>query len=164
MSLKKKSTSLSSFPWQILSLLHACEWVWASKLLISVRQQKVPTCMEHHQAVAGNVDWKVNFLPKLFPAPVVGGPPHHVCVYHFTGLLAKKAVNAGLRVKPYIKTSLSPGSGVVTYYLRESGVMPYLSQLGWGKIFFYAIAFVVFYSTCFLLGHLVIDVSLYEDI
>ncbi|XP_019410628.1 PREDICTED: cytoplasmic aconitate hydratase [Crocodylus porosus] len=46
------------------------------------------------------------------------------------GLLAKKAVNAGLTVKPYIKTSLSPGSGVVTYYLRESGVMPYLSQLG----------------------------------
>uniref|UniRef100_A0A8U8BVA0 Cytoplasmic aconitate hydratase n=1 Tax=Geospiza parvula TaxID=87175 RepID=A0A8U8BVA0_GEOPR len=35
------------------------------------------------------------------------------------GLLAKKAVEAGLTVKPYIKTSLSPGSGVVTYYLRE---------------------------------------------
>uniref|UniRef100_A0A674JXU3 aconitate hydratase n=1 Tax=Terrapene triunguis TaxID=2587831 RepID=A0A674JXU3_9SAUR len=46
------------------------------------------------------------------------------------GLLAKKAVDAGLTVKPYIKTSLSPGSGVVTYYLRESGVMPYLAQLG----------------------------------
>lgn len=36
----------------------------------------------------------------------------------------------GLSVKPYIKTSLSPGSGVVTYYLRESGVMAYLAQLG----------------------------------
>lgn len=36
----------------------------------------------------------------------------------------------GLSVKPYIKTSLSPGSGVVTYYLKESGVMDYLSQLG----------------------------------
>lgn len=34
------------------------------------------------------------------------------------GLLAKKAVAAGLSVAPYIKTSLSPGSGVVTYYLR----------------------------------------------
>lgn len=50
------------------------------------------------------------------------------------GLLAKKAVDAGLRVKPYIKTSLSPGSGVVTYYLRESGVMPYLSQLGFDVV------------------------------
>jgi aconitase A len=31
---------------------------------------------------------------------------------------------------PYIKTSLSPGSGVVTYYLKESGVIPYLTALG----------------------------------
>ncbi|XP_037530747.1 cytoplasmic aconitate hydratase [Nematolebias whitei] len=46
------------------------------------------------------------------------------------GLLAKKAIERGLIVKPYIKTSLSPGSGVVTYYLKESGVMDYLSQLG----------------------------------
>lgn len=46
------------------------------------------------------------------------------------GLLAKKAVENGLSVLPYVKTSLSPGSGVVTYYLRESGVVPYLEQLG----------------------------------
>ncbi|XP_072314656.1 cytoplasmic aconitate hydratase [Eucyclogobius newberryi] len=46
------------------------------------------------------------------------------------GLLAKKAIEHGLSVKPYIKTSLSPGSGVVTYYLKESGVMDYLFQLG----------------------------------
>lgn len=45
-------------------------------------------------------------------------------------MLARKAVEAGLSVAPYIKTSLSPGSGVVTYYLRESGVVPYLTQLG----------------------------------
>ncbi|XP_033028828.1 cytoplasmic aconitate hydratase [Lacerta agilis] len=50
------------------------------------------------------------------------------------GLLAKKAVEAGLTVKPYIKTSLSPGSGVVTYYLRESGVLPYLVQLGFDVV------------------------------
>ena len=46
------------------------------------------------------------------------------------GLLAKNAVEAGLSVPPYIKTSLSPGSGVVTYYLEESGVIPYLQALG----------------------------------
>ncbi|XP_073408566.1 cytoplasmic aconitate hydratase isoform X2 [Dendrobates tinctorius] len=50
------------------------------------------------------------------------------------GLLAKNAVEAGLTVKPYIKTSLSPGSGVVTYYLRDSGVMPYLSKLGFDVV------------------------------
>lgn len=46
------------------------------------------------------------------------------------GLVAKKAVEFGLKVRPYIKTSLSPGSGVVTYYLRESGVIPALETLG----------------------------------
>ncbi|XP_045863366.1 iron-responsive element-binding protein 2 [Meles meles] len=46
------------------------------------------------------------------------------------GLLAKKAVAAGLQVKPYIRTSLSPGSGMVTHYLSSSGVLPYLSKLG----------------------------------
>ncbi|XP_022699070.1 cytoplasmic aconitate hydratase-like [Varroa jacobsoni] len=50
------------------------------------------------------------------------------------GLLAKKAVEKGLTVKPYIKTSLSPGSGVVTYYLRESGVTPYLEKLGFNIV------------------------------
>ena len=47
------------------------------------------------------------------------------------GLLAKNAVEKGLSVAPYIKTSLSPGSGVVTYYLKESGVIPYLEKLGY---------------------------------
>ncbi|KAK6475280.1 iron-responsive element-binding protein 2-like [Huso huso] len=46
------------------------------------------------------------------------------------GLLAKKAVEAGLIVQPYIRTSLSPGSGMVTHYISASGVLPYLSQLG----------------------------------
>merc|ERR1719494_237214 len=46
------------------------------------------------------------------------------------GLLAKNAVEAGLKTNPYIKTSISPGSGVVTYYLKESGVLDYLEMLG----------------------------------
>ncbi|KAG7473303.1 hypothetical protein MATL_G00094330 [Megalops atlanticus] len=50
------------------------------------------------------------------------------------GLLAKKAVKAGLAVKPYIRTSLAPGSGMVTHYLSASGVLPYLSQLGFEVI------------------------------
>jgi aconitate hydratase len=46
------------------------------------------------------------------------------------GLLAKKAVEKGLRVKPHIKTSLAPGSRIVTEYLTQSGLMPYLEELG----------------------------------
>jgi len=47
-----------------------------------------------------------------------------------SGLLAKKAVELGLRTKPWVKTSLAPGSQVVTAYLDEAGLTPYLEQLG----------------------------------
>jgi len=46
------------------------------------------------------------------------------------GLLAKKAVEAGLTVAPHIKTSLAPGSRIVTEYLTKTGLLPYLDQLG----------------------------------
>jgi aconitate hydratase len=46
------------------------------------------------------------------------------------GLLAKKAVERGLTVKPHIKTSLAPGSRVVTEYLTKAGLLPYLEKLG----------------------------------
>ncbi len=48
------------------------------------------------------------------------------------GLLAKKAVEKGLTVAPHIKTSLAPGSRVVTNYLEATGLLPYLTQLGFG--------------------------------
>src|SRR5437879_13281230 len=44
------------------------------------------------------------------------------------GLLAKKAVERGLAVKPHIKTSLAPGSRVVTEYLGKAGLLPYLED------------------------------------
>nr|AOE43272.1 aconitate [Rostrostelium ellipticum] len=46
------------------------------------------------------------------------------------GLLAKAAVEAGLSVRSFVKTSLSPGSGVVTEYLEKSGLQPFLDRLG----------------------------------
>jgi len=46
------------------------------------------------------------------------------------GLLAKKAAMRGLKVRPHIKTSLAPGSRVVTEYLEKAGLLPYLEQLG----------------------------------
>jgi aconitate hydratase len=46
------------------------------------------------------------------------------------GLLAKKAVAAGLGVHPWVKTSLAPGSKVVTKYLADSGLLEYLEKLG----------------------------------
>jgi len=50
------------------------------------------------------------------------------------GLLAKKAAERGLRTKPWVKTSLAPGSKVVTEYLDEAGLTPYLDELGFNLV------------------------------
>ncbi|WP_373896101.1 aconitate hydratase AcnA [Virgibacillus sp. CBA3643] len=50
------------------------------------------------------------------------------------GLLAKNAIEKGLEVPDYVKTSLAPGSKVVTRYLEDSGLMPYLDQLGFNLV------------------------------
>ena len=50
------------------------------------------------------------------------------------GLFAKKAVERGLTVSPYVKTSLAPGSRVVTDYLNAAGLTPYLEELGFGLV------------------------------
>ncbi|GAB4481544.1 MAG: aconitate hydratase AcnA [Anaerolineales bacterium] len=50
------------------------------------------------------------------------------------GLLAKKAVERGLKVKPYVKTSLAPGSRVVTEYLEKAGLLEPLAELGFNVV------------------------------
>ncbi len=50
------------------------------------------------------------------------------------GLVAKKAVELGMEVPKFVKTSLAPGSKVVTGYLRDSGLLPYLDQLGFNMV------------------------------
>ena len=50
------------------------------------------------------------------------------------GLLARNAVERGLRTPPWVKTSLAPGSRVVTEYLDEAGLTPYLDELGFNLV------------------------------
>jgi aconitate hydratase len=50
------------------------------------------------------------------------------------GLVAKRAVERGLQTRPWVKTSLAPGSKVVTDYLDKSGLQPYLDQLGFNVV------------------------------
>ncbi|HEY1338120.1 MAG TPA: aconitate hydratase AcnA, partial [Bryobacteraceae bacterium] len=52
------------------------------------------------------------------------------------GLLARKAVERGLKVKPWVKTSLAPGSKVVVDYYRKAGLLPYLEQLNFHLVGF----------------------------
>ena len=100
--------------------------------------------------------------PGQAPAPVVAEPVAHVMIdgHEFAlengsvviasitsctntsnpsvmmaaGLLAKKAVEKGLKSKPWVKTSLAPGSKVVTEYLNRSGLSQYLDQLGFNLV------------------------------
>lgn len=50
------------------------------------------------------------------------------------GLLAKNAVERGLKTKPWVKTSLAPGSRVVTDYYAKAGLTPFLDELGFNLV------------------------------
>ena len=50
------------------------------------------------------------------------------------GLLARNAVKKGLKAKPWVKTTLAPGSKVVTDYYNKSGLTPYLDKLGFNLV------------------------------
>jgi aconitate hydratase len=83
-------------------------------------------------------------LPEEFPRAVVDLGHGDVVIAAITsctntsnpavmlaaGLLARKAVERGLSIRPAVKTSLAPGSRVVTEYLRKTGLQPYLDELG----------------------------------
>ncbi|SDW51350.1 aconitate hydratase [Nitrosomonas communis] len=98
-----------------------------------------------------NVSELVNNRPTQNPVKINGKVDHPVELHHgdvliaaitsctntsnptvliAAGLLAKKAVEKGLNVKRHIKTSLAPGSRVVTEYLTATGLLPYLERLG----------------------------------
>src|SRR5712671_23269 len=90
----------------------------------------------------------VEVLPEEFPSAVVDLGHGDVLIAAITsctntsnpsvmlaaGLLAKKAVERGLKVRPTVKTSLAPGSRVVTEYLQKTGLQPYLDQLGFNLV------------------------------
>ncbi|MES2583695.1 MAG: aconitate hydratase [Pseudomonadota bacterium] len=102
-----------------------------------------PTLAAHHDApgapsasasvtaaVAGRNDITVGHGDVLIAAITSCTNTSNPSVLLAAGLLAKKAVEAGLKVKPHIKTSLAPGSRIVTEYLTKTGLLPYLEKLG----------------------------------
>jgi aconitate hydratase len=86
-------------------------------------QKRVPVRVNGHQLELGHGSVVIAALTSCTntsnPAVMIAA-----------GLLAKKAVERGLRSKPWVKTSLAPGSRVVVEYLREAGLLPYLEALG----------------------------------
>ena len=87
---------------------------------IAVAEPQVATTLDHGAVVIAAITSCTN---TSNPSVMIGA-----------GLLAKKAVERGLKTCPWVKTSLAPGSKVVTEYLRKSGLQPYLDQLGFNLV------------------------------
>ncbi|GKT20387.1 aconitate hydratase [Acidovorax sp. SUPP3334] len=104
------------------------------RFLVEMEHNKPPLAVTHADAVVR--------LPSKGSDPTIGNGDVLIAaitsctntsnpsVLLAAGLLAKKAVEAGLKVQPHIKTSLAPGSRIVTEYLTETGLLPYLEKLG----------------------------------
>lgn len=91
------------------------------------REAKIEVRMNGHKAALSHGSVVISAITSCTntsnPSVMVGA-----------GLLAKKAVELGLSVNPAVKTSLAPGSRVVTDYLKKSGLMPYLEALGFNLV------------------------------
>ncbi len=81
-----------------------------------------------------NTDYEINDGSILIAAITSCTNTSNPNVLIGAGLLAKKAVDLGLEVKPWVKTSLAPGSQVVTDYLEKAGLNVYLDKLGFNLV------------------------------
>jgi len=109
----------------------------AERPLLEMEANKPTLAADHAPAVAsttaaasGKPDITVGHGDVLIAAITSCTNTSNPSVLLAAGLLAKKAVEAGLKVQPHIKTSLAPGSRIVTEYLTETGLLPYLEKLG----------------------------------
>ncbi|WCM87281.1 aconitate hydratase [Acidovorax sp. NCPPB 3576] len=104
------------------------------RFLVEMEHNKPPLAVTHADAAvrlpAKGADPTIGNGDVLIAAITSCTNTSNPSVLLAAGLLAKKAVEAGLKVQPHIKTSLAPGSRIVTEYLTETGLMPYLEKLG----------------------------------
>jgi aconitate hydratase len=102
----------------------------------SPRQESLPgeTADDLAEAAAGASSDSVHHGSVVIAAITSCTNTSNPSVMLAAGLLAKKAVEAGLETKPWVKTSLAPGSRVVTDYLERAGLTPYLDKLGFALV------------------------------
>ncbi|HVO31618.1 MAG TPA: aconitate hydratase AcnA, partial [bacterium] len=81
-------------------------------------------------ALGGGVEFRLKHGDVVIAAITSCTNTSNPAVLVGAGILAKKAIERGLKAKPWVKTSLAPGSQVVTDYLAEAGLTPYLEGLG----------------------------------
>ncbi|MEO7106803.1 MAG: aconitate hydratase, partial [Rhodoferax sp.] len=111
----------------------------AAREMVEMESNKPTLAADHalrtaSSTAAGGTDISVGHGDVLIAAITSCTNTSNPSVLLAAGLLAKKAVEAGLKVKPHIKTSLAPGSRIVTEYLTETGLLPYLEKLGFSLV------------------------------
>ncbi|MDA8608852.1 aconitate hydratase AcnA [Candidatus Pelagibacter bacterium] len=89
---------------------------------------------DHSVSTVANADYEIKDGSILIAAITSCTNTSNPNVLIGAGLLAKKAVELGLEVKPWVKTSLAPGSQVVTDYLEKAGLNTYLDKLGFNLV------------------------------
>jgi len=89
---------------------------------------------DHSVSKVSNTDYEIKDGSILIAAITSCTNTSNPNVLIGAGLLAKKAVELGLEVKPWVKTSLAPGSQVVTDYLAKAGLNTYLDKLGFNLV------------------------------
>src|SRR5467141_4321396 len=87
---------------------------------------RVPTQEMHHLKVPVDIGHGDVLIAAITSCTNTSNPS----VMLAAGIVAKKAVEKGLQVRPEVKTSLAPGSRVVSRYLEKTGLQPYLDKLG----------------------------------
>jgi aconitate hydratase len=100
------------------------------KKMAEERTQKNPTATGSAPAKVGNASFEVKDGAVLIAAITSCTNTSNPAVLVAAGLLARNALKQGLNVKPWVKTSLAPGSRVVTDYLTKAGLLHDLEQLG----------------------------------
>ncbi len=93
-----------------------------------------PDAIERRIPLNGNAQIEIGHGAVVIAAITSCTNTSNPSVMVAAGLLAKKAVERGLRPPPYVKTSLAPGSRVVTEYLRAAGLLEPLAQLGFNLV------------------------------
>ena len=98
----------------------------AAQTQVAVATNKRPRSHTSHRSSAASSDGSV-VIAAITSCTNTSNPSVMIAA----GLLAKKAVERGLTVPPFVKTTMAPGSRVVTRYLDEAGLTPYLEKLGY---------------------------------
>src|SRR4029077_16444557 len=100
------------------------------KKMVDERAQKNPQARGVASATVGGSAFEVKDGAVLIAAITSCTNPPNPAVLVAAGLLARNAAARGLKSKPWVKTSLAPGSRVVTDYLRKAGLLKDLEALG----------------------------------